>query len=70
VLVVVSFTDDELRVIMDAARPIRPSDRDIFIRQVTAAIGAFPPERVGPGLVHRVAMDVQRRFRDRLMNTA
>jgi hypothetical protein len=66
----ISYSDDELKVIMAAARPIRPSDRDTFVRQVTAAISAFPPERVGPGLVHRIAMEVQRRFRDRLMNSA
>jgi hypothetical protein len=46
----ISLTDDELQVVLDAARPLAPKDRDQFLRDVAcgrhAKIDANDPEPV------------------------
>ena len=47
--------------IMQAARPIAPDFRDAFLH-VAAGLSRYP--EVGPGVVHRVAAEAQKRFYD------
>jgi len=56
----ISLTDAELTAIMDACRPLQPRDRDQFLRAAAQAIAELP--EVGPGSVHRVITDLQRRY--------
>jgi hypothetical protein len=58
-----NLSDEELRAIMNAAAPLHPIDRPAFLQAVASALGAYPPERVGPGLVAQVAKECQRKFR-------
>ena len=60
---VVSLSDTELTAIMDAARPLAPGDRDAFLRSVAAELAQYPDE-LGPGVVHRLVREVQRRYFD------
>jgi len=53
------LTDDQLRAIMSAARPIRRRDRGAFLEAVAAAIRG---RDVGDGSVFRAIRDVQREF--------
>jgi hypothetical protein len=48
-------------MISDAARPLPPRDRQAFVRAVTEALRGI--ER-GPGVVHRIAREMQARYRD------
>ena len=55
-----SLNDDEYRAVEAAAAPIHPRQRDAFLKALAEEL-----ERhlvVGPGLVHRCAADLQRRF--------
>jgi hypothetical protein len=54
----IALSDDQLRAIMDACRPLAPHARDRFLRQVAEAICALP-ER-GDGAIHRA---IQAAFR-------
>ena len=45
---------------MQAARPVPVPDRDAFLRDVAAELGQH--EVVGPGLLHRVISEAQRRY--------
>jgi len=53
-----SFSDDELMAVMEAARPIDPRCRDQFLRDVAAELAKY--ELLGPGIVGRVVAKVQR----------
>jgi hypothetical protein len=58
----ITLSDDELDAVMRAAQPLRASDRDQFLRAL-----AFELEKhtdIGPGLVHRVIRDLQKRYFD------
>jgi hypothetical protein len=55
------LSDDELSAVMAAARPIAVAQRDAFLRAVAAALGG---RELGPGVVHRVCAETQRRFFD------
>ena len=52
----VSLSDTDLSAVMDAARPIPPQSRDRFLREVAAELAKH--SELGPGLVGRVARDV------------
>lgn len=57
----ISLSDAELDAVMNAARPLQPQARSEFLR----ALAAVENQRqFGPGLVHRVARDLQRRYFD------
>jgi hypothetical protein len=57
-----SLSDDELQTIMNLAQPIAPALRDPFLRAVATALGKFPPDALGPGLINRVARPLQKEF--------
>jgi hypothetical protein len=46
---------------MAAARPIAVARRDAFLQAVAAALNG---REIGPGVVHRVCAETQRRFFD------
>jgi hypothetical protein len=54
----ISLTDSQLKLVMDAARPLSPHARDRFLRQVAEAICALP-ER-GDGAIHRAIRSIWR----------
>ena len=54
----VYLSDSELKLVMDACRPLAPHARDRFLRQVAEAICALP-ER-GDGAIHRAIRSVWR----------
>lgn len=53
-----ALSDDELQIVMSAAAPIRPADRDQFLRDCASELSKF--EVIGPGIIARVAAKVQR----------
>ena len=55
-----SLTDDEYAAVQAAAAPIRPLERGAFLQALAKELEQHPV--VGPGLVHRLAADLQRRF--------
>ena len=52
--------DHDFVRLMEAAAPITASDRDAFLKDVAAELGQH--EVIGPGLLHRVISEVQRRY--------
>jgi hypothetical protein len=52
--------DHDFVRLMEAAAPITVSDRDAFLKDVAAELGQH--EVVGPGLLHRIISEVQRRY--------
>jgi hypothetical protein len=55
-----SLSDDELSAVRRAAAPVHPQQRDAFLKALASELEQHPV--VGPGLVHRLAADVQRRY--------
>jgi hypothetical protein len=55
-----SLSDDEFAAVQAAAAPIHPLQRDAFLKALAVELEKYPV--VGPGLVHRLAGDLQRRF--------
>jgi hypothetical protein len=55
-----SLTDAEYDAVMQAAAPIHPRQRDAFLKALAVELERHPV--VGPGLVHRCAAELQRRF--------
>jgi hypothetical protein len=55
-----SLNDDEFAAVQAAAAPIHPLQRDAFLKALAVELEKYPV--VGPGLVHRCASDLQRRF--------
>ena len=53
-----SLSDDEYNAVQAAAAPIHPLQRDAFLKALAAELERQPV--VGPGLVHRLAADLQR----------
>src|SRR3954467_47150 len=45
---------------MQAAKPVAESDRDAFLNDIAAELGQH--EVIGPGLLHRIISEVQRRY--------
>jgi hypothetical protein len=58
-----ALSDDELAAVMDAAQPLSIRQRDAFLREVASALQSANGE-IGPGLVHRVVVEVQRKYFD------
>jgi hypothetical protein len=54
-----SLNDDEYNAVMQVAAPIHPLQRGAFLK---ALAGELEQHVVGPGLVHRLAADIQRRY--------
>jgi hypothetical protein len=54
------LTDDEYDAVQAAAAPIRPHQRDDFLRSLAVELARHPV--IGPALVHRCAAELQRRF--------
>jgi hypothetical protein len=54
------LTDDDFQRLMQAAKPLPVSDRDRFFNDIAAELGHH--EVVGPGLLHRIVTEVQRRY--------
>jgi hypothetical protein len=59
---VVHLTDDELDTVFQAARPLRPGDRDAFLQHVADQLSACP--EIGPGTVARACRTAQKQFFD------
>jgi hypothetical protein len=57
-----SLNDSELSALMDAAAPLAPDVRDLFVKQVASELASRRADEVGPGLIYRTLRDVQRRF--------
>jgi hypothetical protein len=55
-----SLSDAELSAVQRAAAPVHPRQRDAFLKALASELEQHPV--VGPGLVHRLAGDVQRRY--------
>ena len=45
---------------MQAAKPVAEADRDALLKDIAAELGQH--EVVGPGLLHRIISEVQRRY--------
>jgi hypothetical protein len=54
------LNDEEMTAVMQAAGPIHPRQRDDFMRTLSAELERYSV--VGPGLVHRLAADLQRKY--------
>ena len=55
-----SLNDDEYAAVQAAAAPIYPLQRGAFLQALAKELELHPI--VGPGLVHRLAADLQRRY--------
>jgi hypothetical protein len=53
-----ALNDDELQIIMSAAKPIHPRERDQFLRDVAVELARYP--ELGSGIVGRVTAKIQR----------
>jgi hypothetical protein len=49
-------------VLAHAAKPLRRADREAFLNDVLVALQGH--QERGPGLLHRIAREVQARYRD------
>jgi len=56
----VSFTDEQLAAIMQAATPLTPSDRSNFLRDVANALQGRCD--LGPGITYKIVSEIQRRY--------
>jgi hypothetical protein len=55
-----AIPDDLFALVQQAAAPIAPAERDRFLAELAAELERHPV--IGPGLVHRAAAELQRRF--------
>jgi hypothetical protein len=55
----IALTDDELSAVMDACKPLRPGDRDPFLRALAQELRREP--QLGPVAVWQVGIGEQRR---------
>jgi hypothetical protein len=58
----IKLSDDELNVVLAAARPLAVEMRDPFLHAVARALSGR--DVVGPGTVHQVCRELQRQFFD------
>jgi hypothetical protein len=58
----VKLTDAELDAVMAAARPLESHQRDGFLHDLATELSKLPA--IGPGALHRVIVEVQRRHFD------
>jgi hypothetical protein len=54
------LTDHDFDRLMQAAKPVAAPDRDALLRDIAAELCKH--EVVGPGLLHRIISEVQRRY--------
>ena len=54
------LTDHDFQGLMQAAKPLPISERNAFLNDIAAELGRY--EVVGPGLLHRIVTEVQRRY--------
>jgi hypothetical protein len=64
----ISLSDDEMRAVTDAARPLPPKLRGEFLQAVAAEI-EHQPQR-GPGAIYRACRELQRQFFDPPLSTS
>jgi hypothetical protein len=55
-----ALNDDEYSAVMQAAQPVHPLQRGAFLEALAQELEKHPV--VGPGVVHRCAAELQRRF--------
>jgi hypothetical protein len=55
-----SLSDDEYNAVQAAAAPMHPLQRGAFLQALAKELESHPV--VGPGVVHRCAAELQRRF--------
>jgi hypothetical protein len=53
-----ALSDDELGIVMTAAKPLQPRDRGAFLADVASELSKY--EVVGVGIIGRVVAKVQR----------
>jgi len=58
----VVLTDDELAIVMTAAQPLAPRQRDLFLQALGNVLARY--SGLGPGVLHRICKDLQRQFFD------
>ena len=51
----------ELRIVMSAAQPLQPHEREKFLRDVASELEKLRSD-LGPGLVSRIAREAQRQY--------
>jgi hypothetical protein len=51
-----------MTAVMNAARPIAVDRRDAFLKEIADALASY--SEVGPGVVHRICAEQQRRYFD------
>ena len=57
----ISLSDDEMTAILSAAKPLPVSARESFLLDCAAVLSSYPAEARGPGLVFRIASQMQRK---------
>jgi hypothetical protein len=55
----VRLTDEELDVVMSAARPLEPERRSQFLERGAAELAALGADMIGPGTVGRLVRQLQ-----------
>ena len=50
----------ELDLLMQAVKPVAEPDRDALLKDIAAELGQH--EVIGPGLLHRIISEAQRRY--------
>jgi hypothetical protein len=58
----IRLSDDELTAVFQAARPLRPHDRDAFLQHVASQLSTCA--EIGPGSVAKACREAQRKFFD------
>jgi hypothetical protein len=58
----VRFTDDQINAVFAASHPLPPDRRSAFLEACAIELSRLP--EVGDGAVHRVVMQIQRRYFD------
>jgi hypothetical protein len=56
------LTDDELDAVFSACRPLQPAARDAFLQELADELRRYP--EVGPGIVYRTIVTLQRKYFD------
>jgi hypothetical protein len=53
------LSDEQMDALVRIAAPLIPSDRRLFLEDVARALNG---REIGPGLLHRVAVECQRKY--------
>jgi hypothetical protein len=56
------LNDEEMQAVLAAAAPIAFGERDRFLRELADELAQHSKFEIGPGLVHRLAGQLQRTF--------